>query len=105
MCLAVAWKFFILEFEVAPKPDKVCKRSRSRNGVFNDSHSMFDVSVCGEPDVTLSASRSAKKCNSQSLFFFFVLESNRKGSGVNSCHVYRLVDLRTSPPPGNHDFH
>ena len=40
-----------LNFEVAQKPDKLCKRSRSRNGVFNDSHSMFHVSVSGEPDV------------------------------------------------------
>ena len=51
MCLAFAWKFSVLEFEVAQKPDKLCKRSRSRNGVFNDSYSMFHVSVSGEPDV------------------------------------------------------
>ena len=61
MCLAFASKFSVLEFEVAQKPDKLCRRSRSRNGVFNDSHSIFDVSVSGEPDVTLSASLSAKK--------------------------------------------
>ena len=70
MCLAFAWKFSVLEFEVAQKPDKLC-RSRSRNGVFNDSHSMLDVSMSGEPDVTLSASLNAKKLYLQSLLFSF----------------------------------
>ena len=54
MCLAFVSNSSVLKFEVAQKLDTLCKRSGSRHGVFNDSHSMFDVSVSGEPNVTVS---------------------------------------------------
>ena len=103
MCLAFAWKFSVLECEVAQKPDKLCRRSRSRNGVFNDTHSMFDVSVSGS-QMWLCQHLSVPRNVIPNPCCFCFLGSNWQGSRVNSCLVCRLVDTRTSTPPGNNDL-